>query len=127
MSKHTPGPWKLETVKTQSGHCHKIGEFPSGSLYRKITSACVYVDGIGLEPRDRPELLANARLIAAAPEMIEALEASVACGLIPITSAREGGAARFSEQVRAADMVRAAIAKAKGESKTLVTSEVKSE
>lgn len=60
-------------------------------------------------------------------EMLEALEASVACGLIPITSAREGGAAMFSEQVRVADMVRAAIAKAKGESESLATSEEKSE
>lgn len=63
----------------------------------------------------------------AAPDMLEALEAAVACGLIPATSAREGGAARFSEQVRAADKVRAAIAKARGESESLVTSEVKSE
>lgn len=43
---HTPGPWPLETVKTSVGTCHKIGD----------------------------ELLANARLISAAPEMLAALE-----------------------------------------------------
>lgn len=56
---------------------------------------------------------ADARLITAAPELLEALEAILP--YIPNTSAAEGGAARFSENVRAADMVRAAIAKAKGE------------
>lgn len=67
------------------------------------------------------------KLRALNAELLEALESAVACGLIPTTSASEGGAARFSEQVKAADMVRAAIAKAKGESVSLVTSEAKSE
>lgn len=29
MNKHTPGPWSLETVRTQSGICHKVGPFPA--------------------------------------------------------------------------------------------------
>jgi len=44
----------------------------------------------------------------------EALEAILP--FIPSTSASEGGAARFSANVAAADKVRAAIAKARGES-----------
>lgn len=36
---------------------------------------------------------------------------------IPVTSAKEGGAAKYSANVVAADLVRAAIAKAEGEQK----------
>lgn len=49
----------------------------------------------------------------AAPDLLEALEAIIP--FIPNTSASEGGAARFSANVAAADKVRAAIAKARGE------------
>jgi hypothetical protein len=48
--------------------------------------------------------------------MLEALEAAVACGMVPVSSAEEGGAAKFSEQVRVADTIRNAIKKARGQS-----------
>ena len=51
--------------------------------------------------------------MAAAPDLLAALEAAVACGMVPISSAAEGGAVRHSKQVQVADMIRAAIAKAK--------------
>jgi hypothetical protein len=54
----------------------------------------------------------DARLIASAPELLEALQAILP--FIPITSAMEGGASAYSENVRAADKVRSAIAKATG-------------
>lgn len=60
----------------------------------------------------RDEGFANARLIAAAPELFEALAEAVDCGLIPKSSARDGGANAHLRQVRAADMVRAALRKA---------------
>ncbi len=71
----TPGPWTLLTVPTSIGSCHKIGPFPNGS--RTATFACVYADGIrkGIDdelPAAR-ELFANARLMAAAPDLLEAL------------------------------------------------------
>lgn len=56
----------------------------------------------------------NADLIAAAPELLEALKAAVDCKMVPITSAKDGGAAKHSIQVQVADQIRAAIAKATG-------------
>jgi hypothetical protein len=73
MTKHTPGPWTLETVKTSSGICHKVGPFPWRP--NKQNHACIYVDNHSHDasaPRDQ-ELLANAHLIAAAPELLAAL------------------------------------------------------
>jgi hypothetical protein len=66
MVEHTRGPWRIETVNTQVGHCHKI--MPIG--------ACLYVDNQTL-PRDSVNAdsqiaLANARLIAASPMLLEA-------------------------------------------------------
>lgn len=74
----TPGPWTLETVKTSCGICHKIGPFPWTDTEKN--HACVYVDD-RMAWKHGPELLANAHLIAAAPEtaaerdkLVEALE-----------------------------------------------------
>ena len=75
---HTPGPWSLTTVPTSAGSCHKIGPFPASRPGRAPTFACVYADGIRIGIDDRLpraiELAANARLIAAAPELLAALE-----------------------------------------------------
>lgn len=70
-SKHTDGPWTLDTVVTSSGVCHKIGPFPWKA--GKENHACIYVDYPGTGPIEA-ELLANARLIAAAPELLAALQ-----------------------------------------------------
>ena len=72
---HTPGPWTVETVPTQIGVCHKIGPFP-GSCGKPVGYACVYVDGASAyKPRlgKEAELLANAVLMAAAPDLLMAL------------------------------------------------------
>lgn len=72
---HTPGPWKFETVPTSIGICHKIGPFPTERARKPYTWACVYVDGLPPgEGAAAEELHANARLIAAAPELLAALE-----------------------------------------------------
>ena len=47
-------------------------------------------------------------------DLLAALEAAVDCGMIPSTSASEGGASKYARQVIVADQIRAAIAKAKG-------------
>lgn len=71
FGKHTAGPWQLETVKTSIGICHKIGPFPPLRGTGEPSHACIYVDG-RYKPEDDPESLANARLIAAAPDLLEA-------------------------------------------------------
>ena len=70
MSKHTQGPWTLETVQTSCGVCHKIGPFPWKD--GKQNHACIYADYPGTGPIEK-ESLANARLIAAAPDLLNAL------------------------------------------------------
>lgn len=86
-AKHTPGPWTLETVKTAVGICHKIGTFPQRGV-RETTSACIYGDNIAIEDDKyggiASELMANARLIAAAPDLLAACkEALLALREIP--------------------------------------------
>ena len=65
MTKHTPGPWKCSQ---HLGHPAWSVHVDSGDRGRGL----IIVDGVaGI---DREHRLANARLIAAAPELLEALE-----------------------------------------------------
>jgi len=91
-SKHTPGPW---TVEISEGELVVGQPGPDGSI--------VYVERY--YPED-PEHRANARLIAAAPELLEALKkAEIILRLAPILGKEE---ACLTE-------VQAAIAKAEGD------------
>ena len=102
---HTPGPWVIETVPTSVGICHKIGPFPPRRP-DDVTprSACLYADYPSVHNPADNELYANARLIAAAPDLLEALE--------EIVSAADGdGWSQIDADLRKA---RAAIAKATG-------------
>jgi len=112
-SKHTPGPWSYDIHGVITGGTHLA------------TSVCVTsqhkwerAEGLGtwLEDQHRRELVsecrANARLIAAAPELLEALKMVV----------RHGSAVQHSDQLmfEVLSAARAAIAKAEGGSnKTL--------
>ena len=91
MNKHTPGPWKLRQTFNDDDCSHEI-------------------DGIALVFRSE-QANANARLIAAAPELLEALKLVVAYD--------EGnhidGLEMMLAYSKALDAVRAAIAKAEGE------------
>ena len=103
-SKHTPGPWRLETVPTSIGQCHKIGPFPGGH------DCCVYDDGrpVGTAAHS-PELLADARLIAASPELLAACEIALEESR---RLNRHGHGLSANTEIR----LRAAIAAAKGQS-----------
>ena len=67
---HTPGPWFLETVRTSVGVCHKVGPLGHST---KFHNACLYDDCYSDKPHDL-QLLADARLITAAPELLGALK-----------------------------------------------------
>lgn len=91
MSKHTPGPWTLNGFYI---------EFDAAT--RIATASNWRMSGVDAHA----EAKANARLIAAAPDLLEVLEQFVAWVDAPSESA-------FSDSQLAA--ARAAIAKAKGE------------
>lgn len=98
MTKHTPGPWYADPGKRVTGFAvtHDGEPNPLAIALRKPANS--YSKGIS-----DIKALANARLIAAAPDLLEALESfpGFLCGT-------ESGDA-WIEQMRAA------IAKARGE------------
>jgi hypothetical protein len=100
MSKHTPGPWEAERVYlTIEDPTMRITAY-DGALY-VAEAAYSHVRGErAIHVTDADEMRANARLIAAAPDLLEALRNFVdGCSL----------------SIDAAAVARAAIAKATGE------------
>ena len=71
-AQHTSGPWTMETVSTSSGVCFKVGPFPWKN--GKLNHACIYADYPSPGSFEYLTAVANARLIAAAPELLEALK-----------------------------------------------------
>lgn len=76
-SKHTPGPWHMDPEEITSGFriVPKIGD--RGLAVAIQRDAAPAIPGSGI---DRATAEANARLIAAAPELLEALEEMVKAG-----------------------------------------------
>lgn len=101
MSKHTPGPWMV----AEKFNCADV---------RAVNGPYVASCNVSMAI-DWKEKEANARLIAAAPELLEVLQSAVTCGMVPSSTAADGGANKHSEWVRVADQIRAAINKATGE------------
>ena len=106
MSKHTPGPWKTRYIKTLN---------PAIATEESIVATVNSVN-----PQNPEERIANARLIAAAPDLLAAVEEAIELIMtlqIALGEARnmppERSESIFIDQT--ADM-RAAIANAKGES-----------
>ncbi len=64
MSKHTPGPWKIEVSEHS---IYVFAEDPAKQHPYKIIANFSTMENNGLE---------NAKLIASAPEMLEALQAA---------------------------------------------------
>lgn len=104
MSNFTPGPWVVTAHPVPGVDVFAVGEpMADEELQYSLSHTVCYQNAE-----------ANARLIAAAPELLEALIEAVECGMVPISSAVEGGASAYSAQVRCADKIRSAIAKATG-------------
>lgn len=51
------------------------------------------------------------KLMVTITELVDVLKSAVDCGMVPTSSASDGGAAKYSRQVQVADMIRAAINK----------------
>lgn len=99
MSKHTPGPWKA--FNTSDIFTPLFSENAEG--IRSPSNDGWMIADCDMGALSIDEVRANVRLICAAPDLLEALEAA----------AEALEAAEFFEK---AAMARAAIAKAKGES-----------
>lgn len=68
--KHTPGPWQFDEIATTCGRAFRIG---AGEMLKAGKGCCIIYDDYHGNPEN--ERKANARLIAAAPELYEALKA----------------------------------------------------
>jgi hypothetical protein len=101
---HTPGPWFVHpgTDGRERGHIRELKtESTSG---RHVAVARITYAG-----REYGECEANARLIAAAPELLEACQEA----LTAATNVFHGDIVKEASRVRA--VLRSALAKAKGE------------
>ncbi len=96
MSKHTPGPWAMPD--SGQGRISKVGA--NGGWDGLIATA-----DCGDYARSRDEGLANARLIAAAPDLLEALRGALEHWPVPSSICKDRPAY---------EAARAAIAKATG-------------
>ena len=98
MNKHTPGPWTLEPSPK--------GGFNVLDPDKNVPGICRTYARFG-----EPEDTANARLIAAAPDLLKALKDAVRLGQIRYHYRLKSNAA-YCDRV---DAIQAAIAKAEGE------------
>lgn len=75
MSKHTPGPWK---VVNHGSICIGVGCYTKLKNYSRMIVNTILPETDEKYELEKAELEANARLIAAAPEMLELLEEACA-------------------------------------------------
>lgn len=107
-AKHLPGPW----AQTRTKYLVKLSaSSPSDGTWHFFAKVCVRIKG---ESKDDETGLANARLIAAAPELLEALEY-----IYVLLQDDYDGDALKRLTAELSDTARAAIAKATGETEKL--------
>jgi len=110
-TQHTPGPWEAQTNRSPLTITHELPHLPQAKgghrQFREIAEVYVSDKGDGA-----PEDFANARLIAAAPELLAALENLLSRAALP-GPARKNAVLR-ERMISAREQARAAIAKATG-------------
>lgn len=99
MSKHTPGPWKVDCERWIEGAGNR---FVAKTAEKGFTAA------------ENEEQSANAALIAAAPELLEALRRCIECLNGPVSDLMTGDALAAAGVYGALIQAGAAIAKAEG-------------
>jgi hypothetical protein len=108
MSKHTPGPWEDGTMSISKRNWALIHD---GAEINIVKRGADVIAAVWCGDDEDGEEAANARLIAAAPELLEALEGLYALAFVSLAVANHGG----PETTRIMQTARAVIAKAKGE------------
>lgn len=103
-TQHSPGPWTVETRE----HVHAIQDRNGQDLTYQDTTPNENHGSITSRSRLKIETLANARLIAAAPELLD----SLIWAIRELEETEDGLCPDFQAAITAA---RAAIAKATGE------------
>ena len=108
MEKHTPGPWKSTTY---CGYCDVMSE--TNGICRIVAET--FGPSINSNGYPHPETqIANGRLIAAAPELLDALRWVVECA-DPTMERGDEEYFDYADLYHAIDRARAAIQKATGE------------
>lgn len=103
-AKHTPGPWAMDD--RQAGDCYAYVLPESGGILSKICRVDISGDSYG-------QSIADARLIAAAPDLLEALQALFA-NMLAQDLANEAKRPTEGEFIACMVAANAAIAKATG-------------
>jgi hypothetical protein len=106
MGKHTPGPWIVSNERLSSGA-------PVKCIRRGDDKSVYNIAVIGDRMPSAAQWMPNARLIAAAPEMLDALE-QLAMGLFDVSHNLVGPHGDQCEHMR--QITLKAIAMARGES-----------
>ena len=108
MNGHTPGPWTVESKDGSSvSTTVPMAETRTHGYRVGAQFICDLNDGEYHEYQDGAEQLANARLIAAAPELLEALQELVRLGT-------SGTGYVSASWIEAHEAARAALSKATG-------------
>lgn len=110
MSGHTPGPWAVARNHTDPAHRNSIIDIEGGEFVNGLSIAIIF----GCDRH--PEKFANARLIAAAPELVAALRCAEALLDQPVLHTDSDNASGILRgDIRAALVaIRTALAKATG-------------
>jgi hypothetical protein len=106
-AQHTPGPWYVLPASPDENPGIEASDLPLSIVVWGCAQNCL--DDGGGRGRTAEEAIANAALIAAAPEMLEALES-----VWPFLQEDDGNGCNSPPYQAAINAARAAISKAKG-------------